>query len=200
MDMTFVDIGFWGKGLPAAVLLLCGFVVCLGLAALKLQAERGRKVLLQARRVMFAAVGFVVIALLLLTAAFLTDDFSVAAVAAYSSAGLGFFYKLSAVWDGNVYPDQFWRNYSLGNVRDKSFNQIWEDSSEPALKRLRDKAQFADQRCLGCRWFDLCKGNLRFLGTEIEAEQWLNEPACYLTDDEISLQTVRMPVRVDPEK
>ena len=100
--MTLADIGFWGKGLPAAVLLLCGLVVCFGLVALKLQAERGRKVLLQARRVMFAAVGFVVIALLLLTAAFLTDDFSVAAVAAYSSAGLGFFYKLSAVWAGSA--------------------------------------------------------------------------------------------------
>jgi len=88
-------------------------------------------------------------------------------------------------WDGNVHPDQFWRNYSLGNVKDKSFEQIWEDSSEPVLKKLRDKAHFADQRCLCCRWFDLCKGNWRFLGTEIEAEHWLNEPACYLTDEEI---------------
>jgi len=33
--------------------------------------------------------------------------------------------------DGNVYPDQFWRNYSLGNIKDKTFREIWEDSTEP---------------------------------------------------------------------
>jgi len=36
-------------------------------------------------------------------------------------------------WDGRVFPDQFWRNYSLGNIRDKSFEEIWDDSSEPCL-------------------------------------------------------------------
>ncbi len=32
-------------------------------------------------------------------------------------------------WDGSVYPDQFWRNYSLGNIKDKTFRQIWENDS-----------------------------------------------------------------------
>jgi radical SAM protein with 4Fe4S-binding SPASM domain len=90
-------------------------------------------------------------------------------------------------WDGNVYPDQFWRNYSLGSVKDKTFRQIWENSSEPVLAKLRNKSQFADPRCLGCRWFDLCKGNYRFLGTNAHNKYWLNEPACYMTDEEISV-------------
>ncbi len=91
---------------------------------------------------------------------------------------------VSVSWDGSVYPDQFWRNYSLGNVKDKTFRQIWENSAEPVLSKLRNKSKFADNRCLKCRWFDLCRGNFRFLGAESDAEYWLNEPPCYLTDDE----------------
>ncbi len=88
-------------------------------------------------------------------------------------------------WDGSVYPDQFWRNYSLGNVKDKTFRQIWENSNEPVLNKLRNKSEFADDRCRKCKWFDLCKGNFRFLEAETDAKYWLNEPACYLTDKEI---------------
>jgi len=88
-------------------------------------------------------------------------------------------------WDGSVHPDQFWRNYSLGSIKEKSFKQIWEDSSELVLNKLRNKSEFADDRCLACKWFDLCKGNFRFLGAESDAKYWFNEPACYLTDEEI---------------
>ena len=80
---------------------------------------------------------------------------------------------------------QFWRNYSLGNVKDKTFKQIWENSAEPVLTKLRNKSQFADPRCLKCKWFDLCKGNFRFLGSDPADENWLNEPPCFLSDTEI---------------
>jgi radical SAM protein with 4Fe4S-binding SPASM domain len=96
--------------------------------------------------------------------------------------------KIASVgWDGSVYPDQFWRNYSLGNVKDKTFKEIWENLNEPVLNKLRKKGEFADKRCLSCKWFDLCKGNFRFLGTQSDARYWLNEPACYLTDEEIAI-------------
>ena len=88
-------------------------------------------------------------------------------------------------WDGNVYPDQFWRNYSLGNIREKTFPEIWNNSSEPVLNKLRNKSKFADKRCLTCCWFDFCKGNYRFLGPDPAEKNWLLEPACYLADDEI---------------
>jgi len=89
-------------------------------------------------------------------------------------------------WDGSVFPDQFWRNYPLGSIRDETFRQIWEDMTQPVLNKLRNKAHFADARCLQCKWFDLCKGNFRFLGTESDDQDWLNEPACYLADEEIT--------------
>ena len=88
-------------------------------------------------------------------------------------------------WDGSIYPDQFWRNYSLGNVREKPFAQIWQDTGDPVLYKLRHKDEFADARCLKCTWFTLCKGNYRFLGKDSADKNWLNEPACYLTDNEI---------------
>jgi radical SAM protein with 4Fe4S-binding SPASM domain len=90
-------------------------------------------------------------------------------------------------WAGEVHPDQFWRNYSLGNVSQKSFKQIWTSDNEPVLKKLRNKSGFADKRCLQCKWFDLCKGNFRFLGPDPAEKNWLLEPACYLTDEEIVL-------------
>jgi Fe-coproporphyrin III synthase len=90
-------------------------------------------------------------------------------------------------FNGSVHPDQFWHNYSLGNTRDKTFKTIWENPDEPVLSKLRNKKKFADQRCLRCKWLDLCKGNFRFLGPDPADKNWLLEPACYLADAEIGL-------------
>jgi radical SAM protein with 4Fe4S-binding SPASM domain len=90
-------------------------------------------------------------------------------------------------WTGNVFADQFWRNYSLGNVLEKSFKQIWTNKDEPVLMKLHNKSKFADKRCLKCKWFDLCRGNFRFLGTDPADKNWLLEPDCYLTDEEIGI-------------
>jgi len=85
---------------------------------------------------------------------------------------------------GNVHPDQFWTNYSLGNTKEKPFRDIWLDGAEPVLARLRNKDDYAADRCKKCRWFDYCKGNYRFLGSDLSDENWLLEPACYLTESE----------------
>ncbi len=94
--------------------------------------------------------------------------------------------KIACVgWNGRVHPDQFWRNYSLGNTKDKSFAQIWNNPDELVLKKLRRKSEFADKRCRICKWFDLCKGNFRFLSSDPAEKNWLLEPPCYLADSEI---------------
>jgi len=94
-------------------------------------------------------------------------------------------------WDGTVYPDQFWRNYPLGNVMQTPFKEIWSNVADPVLAKLRNKDKFADPRCLKCRWFSLCKGNYRFLDTDPADARWRNEPACYLTDEEINASQAR---------
>jgi len=88
-------------------------------------------------------------------------------------------------WDGSVYADQFWRNYSLGNIKEQSFGQIWNNENETVLQMLRNKREFADSKCKRCNWFNFCKGNFRFLGSNPALETWLLEPPCYLTDEEI---------------
>jgi len=88
-------------------------------------------------------------------------------------------------WDGNVYADQFWRNYSLGNINERPFKDVWFDSDNQVIRKIRSKNEVADTRCKTCKFFKLCKGNYRFLGDDPTDENWLNEPACYLTDNEI---------------
>ncbi len=88
-------------------------------------------------------------------------------------------------WDGSVHPDQFWRNYTLGNVLEKSFGQIWDDESDPVMKILRNKDTYRASRCTRCKWFELCRGNFRCPAGQGDISNWFNEPACYLTDEEI---------------
>ena len=95
-------MGYLGEILLAVVFLLCCFAAVFGAAALKLQTETARKALFWARRAALVAAGLSVVALVLLIAAFVGDDFSIAAVGRYSSAKLPFFYKLSAVWAGSA--------------------------------------------------------------------------------------------------
>jgi len=87
--------------------------------------------------------------------------------------------------DGNVYPDQFWTNYSLGSIKQNSFRKIRKTTSDPVMYNLLHKDTFVHRRCRQCRFFSLCKGNYRFLTKNPNSENWLNEPPCYLTDEEI---------------
>ena len=90
-------------------------------------------------------------------------------------------------WDGTVYPDQFWRNKPVGNVRDKMFSEIW-GSPEPGslLALLREKKKHVTGRCASCRFLDVCGGNFRARAEAATGDVWGLDPACYLTDAEIA--------------
>jgi len=98
-----------------------------------------------------------------------------------NSSGLGYG---CVSWDGEVYPDQFWRNQSLGNVRNRPFSQIWTDERNELLMKLKDKKKHVHGRCAGCLWLNVCAGNFR-ARAESEGDLWGPDPACYLTDEEI---------------
>jgi 12,18-didecarboxysiroheme deacetylase len=89
-------------------------------------------------------------------------------------------------WDGEVHPDQFWRNHSLGNVRDKPFSEIWTDESNEFLMKLKDKRPHLTGRCKDCRWIDVCGGNFRARAEAMDGDPWTDDPACFLTDEEIA--------------
>ncbi len=88
---------------------------------------------------------------------------------------------------GYVHPDQFWWHYSLGNVRQRKFGDIWSDNSEPLLQGLRDRKPRLKGRCGQCQYLDLCNGNLRVRAEAVYGDVWADDPACYLTDEEIGL-------------
>ena len=88
-------------------------------------------------------------------------------------------------WDGEVYADQFWRHYSFGNVRNRPFSEIWTDTSDPLMKKLKEKKKYAKGRCKTCRWLDICAGNFRVRSEAVTGDVWAPDPACYLTDEEV---------------
>ncbi len=90
-------------------------------------------------------------------------------------------------WDGEVYADQFWREHSFGNVRQRPFSEIWTDTSHPLMAKLKEKKKYVKGRCSKCKWLDVCAGNFRARAEAYYGDIWAPDPACYLTDEEIGL-------------
>jgi Fe-coproporphyrin III synthase len=90
-------------------------------------------------------------------------------------------------WEGAVYADQFWRHYSFGNVKERPFSEIWMDTSNPLMGKLKEKKKHVTGRCAECRWLDICGGNFRVRAEAVSGDVWAPDPACYLTDEEIAL-------------
>ena len=86
---------------------------------------------------------------------------------------------------GEVHPDQFWMHYSLGNVTQRKFGEIWKDPSEPLLAGLRERKKLLKGRCSRCSYLDLCNGSLRIRAEAVHGDIWAEDPACYLTEAEI---------------
>lgn len=87
---------------------------------------------------------------------------------------------------GFVHADQFWQEHSFGNVRKMRFAKIWEKPADALLQQLKDRRAFLKGRCLKCRFLDICNGNFRVRAEALYGDIWQNDPACYLTDAEIS--------------
>jgi len=83
-------------------------------------------------------------------------------------------------------PDQFWRDAIVGNIRQRPFSEIWLDE-KGLLGQLRRREELISGRCAesNCRWFALCRGNMR-ARAEAAGDRWGPDPACLLTDNEIA--------------
>ncbi len=88
---------------------------------------------------------------------------------------------------GNVHPDTFWWHYSLGNVRERAFSEIWPDTSDPIMAGLKAVPRRISGRCAGCAHFDICGGNTRIRALQLSGNPWAADPGCYLSDEEIGL-------------
>ena len=88
---------------------------------------------------------------------------------------------------GYVHPDQFTQHHTFGNVRDRKFSEIWQDTSNPIMAGLKDRKPLLKGRCSQCRFLDNCNGNFRTRAEAVTGDFWESDPSCYLTDEEIGI-------------
>jgi heme d1 biosynthesis radical SAM protein NirJ len=88
---------------------------------------------------------------------------------------------------GNVHPDTMWWHHTLGNVRRRPFSEIWADTADPVMAGLKARPRKVKGRCGACAYFDVCGGNTRVRAEQLTGDPWAEDPACYLTDEEIGL-------------
>ena len=88
---------------------------------------------------------------------------------------------------GYVHPDQFTQHHTFGNVRDRKFSEIWQDTSNPIMAGLKDRKQLLKGRCSQCRFLENCNGNFRTRAEAVTGDFWESDPSCYLTDEEIGI-------------
>ena len=92
---------------------------------------------------------------------------------------------------GKVHPDTMWWDTTIGNVRERPFSEIWEDTYNPLMAGLKQKPRPVTGRCGSCSGFDICGGNTRVRALQLTGDLWAEDPGCYLTDEEITATAPR---------
>ncbi|HUV21170.1 MAG TPA: heme d1 biosynthesis radical SAM protein NirJ [Gammaproteobacteria bacterium] len=96
---------------------------------------------------------------------------------------------------GTVHPDTMWWDYSIGNVRERPFSEIWQDTSDPLMAGLKAEQRPLEGRCAICKHLAICGGNSRTRAWQLTGNPWAEDPGCYLGDEEIGV--VNMPDRIE---
>ena len=96
---------------------------------------------------------------------------------------------------GTVHPDTMWWDYSIGNIRERPFSEIWQDTSDPLMAGLKAKSRPLEGRCAICKHLPICGGNSRTRAWQLTGNPWADDPGCYLSDEEIGV--VDMPDRIE---
>ncbi len=99
---------------------------------------------------------------------------------------------------GNVHPDTFWWFHTLGNVKERPFSEIWQDTGDPVLAGLKQRPRAVSGRCGACQYLDICGGNTRVRALQLTGDAFAEDPACYLSDAEIGLAEARERLVVTP--
>ncbi|VVM72223.1 Putative mycofactocin radical SAM maturase MftC [Pseudomonas fluorescens] len=90
---------------------------------------------------------------------------------------------------GEVHPDTYWWQHSVGNVRRTPFRTLWLDRPDALLQQLRTHPRAVGGRCGQCRWLSICNGNTRTRAWA-EGDLWGQDPGCHLSDEEIGMPPV----------
>ncbi|GGE81815.1 heme d1 biosynthesis radical SAM protein NirJ [Stappia taiwanensis] len=101
-----------------------------------------------------------------------------------NSSGLG---VANIDTQGKVHPDTYWSDYTVGSVREQPFSKIW-TGDDPMLATLRQRPRPLQGRCGACAYKSVCGGNTRIRALQLTGDPWAEDPACYLSADEIGLK------------
>jgi radical SAM protein with 4Fe4S-binding SPASM domain len=91
---------------------------------------------------------------------------------------------------GEVHADQFSMFRSFGNVKQRKFSEIWQDTTNEIMAGLKDRLPLLTGRCAACRFKEACGGSLRARAEVTTDDPWASDPGCYLTDEEIGVNPV----------
>jgi heme d1 biosynthesis radical SAM protein NirJ len=89
---------------------------------------------------------------------------------------------------GNVHPDTFWWDRTLGNVKERPFSAIWRDTDDPLMRALRTTPRPVTGRCARCAYLDVCGGNTRVRAWQLTGDAMAEDPGCYLDDAELGIE------------
>nr|MBL8411207.1 heme d1 biosynthesis radical SAM protein NirJ [Dechloromonas sp.] len=88
---------------------------------------------------------------------------------------------------GNVHPDTMWWHETVGNVRERSFGEIWNDMANPLMASLKAHPRQLGGRCGACRHLAICNGSSRVRAQQVTGDVWGEDPGCYLSNGEIGV-------------
>ncbi len=98
---------------------------------------------------------------------------------------------------GRVHPDTYWSDYTVGNVKTARFSDLW-TGDDPMLAQLRLRPRPLKGRCGACAHKSVCGGNTRIRALQLTGDPWAEDPACYLSDREIGVETTAARLTVTP--
>ena len=87
---------------------------------------------------------------------------------------------------GNVHPDTYWSDYTIGSVKTDRFSELW-TGGDAMLAQLRTRPRPLKGRCGACALKDVCGGNTRIRALQLTGDPWAEDPACYMNDSEIGI-------------
>ena len=80
-----------------------------------------------------------------------------------------------------------WWDYTIGNVKEQPFSEIWMYTSDPLMAGLKLDKRPVEGRCSACTYLDICGGNTRTRAWQVSGNFWAEDPGCYLDNNEIGV-------------
>ncbi|KHE90381.1 MAG: radical SAM protein [Candidatus Scalindua rubra] len=86
---------------------------------------------------------------------------------------------------GNVHLCPYWKDRTIGNIREQKLSDICFDEGNEILTMMKDKTRYLKGKCGRCMHNHICRG-CGARAEEMCGDPFGADPACYLTEEEIT--------------